>query len=150
MLRLFRLGQIQNPKPQHYSQFSDRLLDLISLWDQVKLMMTDLICVKRSRPYRPFSRPQLRQNPAPQLNRLRGERVAWRNVQMEGERKAFPLPATNTLKIEAEIDLQSASGVRFGIKSGNKDVQVVINFNGLELQVLDAKAPLTLAKASGS
>ena len=31
MLRLFRLGQIQNPKPQHYSQFqtgskSDRLL----------------------------------------------------------------------------------------------------------------------------
>ena len=113
-------------------------------------MMTDLICVKRSRPYRPFSRPQLRQNPAPQLNRLRGERVAWRNVQMEGERKAFPLPATNTLKIEAEIDLQSASGVRFGIKSGNKDVQVVINFNGLELQVLDAKAPLTLAKASGS
>ena len=69
---------------------------------------------------------------------------------MEGERKAFPLPATNTLEIEAEIDLQSASGVRFGIKSGNKDVQVVINFNGLELQVLDAKAPLTLAKASGS
>lgn len=94
-----------------------------------------------------FSRDgQLRQNPVPQLNKLRGERVAWRNVRLKGERKALVLPGTNTLEIEVEIDLQSAVSVELGIKNGNKDAQVQMNFNGLELQVLDAKAPLTLAK----
>jgi len=72
--------------------------------------------------------------------------VAWRNVRLDSERKAFALPETNTLEIETEIDLQSATSVGLGIKSGNTDAQVMLNFNGLELQVLDAKAPLTLAQ----
>jgi beta-fructofuranosidase len=89
---------------------------------------------------------QLRQNPAPQLTRLRGKPVAWRNVRLDNDRKTLPLPETNSLEIDTEIDLQSATSIGLGIKSENKEPQVVIHFNGLELQVLDAKAPLTLAK----
>src|SRR5881394_562792 len=89
---------------------------------------------------------QLQQTPAPQLNKLRGKAVVWRNVRLDSDRKSLALPESNTLEIETEIDVQSASGVGLGIKSGNKAPQVFVNFNGLELQVLDAKAPLTLAK----
>ena len=89
---------------------------------------------------------QLRQNPAPQLSKLRGKRAAWQNVPLNEERKTLPLPETNTLEIETQIDLQSATSVGLGIKSGNKDSQLLVNFNGLELEVLDAKAPLSLAK----
>ena len=94
-----------------------------------------------------FSREgELRQNPAPQLTKLRGKRAAWQKVPLNGERKTFPLPETNTLEIGIEIDLQSATSVGLGIKSGSKDPQVVVNSNGLELQVLDTKAPLSMAK----
>jgi len=94
-----------------------------------------------------FSRDgQLRQNPAPQLSKLRGEPVAWRNVRLDNEGKTLSLPETNTLEIEAEMDLQSATSVGLAIKSGTKGPHVSLSFNGLQLQVLDAKAPLTLAK----
>ena len=94
-----------------------------------------------------FSRQgELRQNPAPQLMKLRGKREAWQNVPLNEERKALPLPETNALEIETEIDIQSAASVGLGIKSGSKDPRVVVDFTGLELQVLDAKAPLSLAK----
>jgi len=94
-----------------------------------------------------FSREgELRQKPAPQLRKLRGNQVAWRNVRLDSERKTFALPEINTLEIETEIDLQSATSVGLGIKSGNKDPQVMLNYDGLELQVLNAKAPLSLAK----
>lgn len=94
-----------------------------------------------------FSRDgQLQQNPAPQLSKLRGERVAWRNVPLDQGNPAFKLPEANTLEIETEIDLQSATSVGLAIKGGNKATQVTVSFNGLQLQVLDAKAPLTLAK----
>jgi beta-fructofuranosidase len=94
-----------------------------------------------------FSRAgQLQQTPAPQLTRLRGKPVAWRKVRLDSDRKSLMLPESNTLEIENEIDLGSAAGIGLGIKSGNKTPQVLVNFNGLQLQVLDAKAPLTLAK----
>ena len=66
---------------------------------------------------------------------------------MDSGRNSRVLPESNALEIKAEIDLQSATSVGLGIKSGNKAPQALVNFNGLELQVLDAKAPLTLAKA---
>jgi beta-fructofuranosidase len=80
------------------------------------------------------------------LRKLRGKRAAWQNVPLNEERKTLSIPETNTLEIETEIDLQSATSVGLGIKSGSKDAQVEVNFNGLELQVLDTKAPLSLAK----
>ena len=88
----------------------------------------------------------LEQKPAPQLNKLRGEPVAWRNVRLASDRKSLALPESNTLEIEAAIDLQSANSVSLGIKSWNKAPQVVVNFNGQKLQVLNAKAPLALVK----
>jgi beta-fructofuranosidase len=89
---------------------------------------------------------QLQQTPAPQLTKLRGKPVAWRNVRLDSDRKSLALPESNTLELEAEIDLHSATSVGLRIKSGNKAPQVLANFNGLQLQVLDAKALLTLAK----
>lgn len=94
-----------------------------------------------------FSRDgQLRQNPAPQLRQLRGAGVMWRNVKIGGESKPLSLPATNTLEIAAEIDLQSAARVELEIKSGGNARPVVIDFTGLELRVEDSSAPLHLPK----
>ena len=89
---------------------------------------------------------QLQQTPAPQLNKLRGKPVAWRDVLLDSDRKSLVLPDSNTLEIETEIDLHSATSVGLGIKNVNKAPQALVNFNGSELQVLDAKAPLTLPK----
>jgi beta-fructofuranosidase len=89
---------------------------------------------------------QLQQKPAPQLTRLRGKPEAWRNVRLDSQRKSLVLPESGTLEIEAEIHLQSATSVGLGIRSGNKAPQEVVNFSGSELQVLDAKAPLSLTE----
>lgn len=90
---------------------------------------------------------QLRQNPAPQLRKLRGQPVQWRNVPLENGGKTFPLPETNALEISAEIDLQAAKNVELGIQRGAGDASpIVVNFNGSELQVMDTKAPLQLSE----
>ena len=90
---------------------------------------------------------QLRQNPAPQLAKLRGKKAEWKNVEMANAREELTLPKTNTLEILAEIDMQSAKRIELGIKSGVQAAPVIdVTFDGAELQVMDAKAPLLLAK----
>lgn len=90
---------------------------------------------------------QLRQNPAPQLSKLRGEAVEWRTVRLENDGKTLVLPKTNTLEIRAEIDLKTAESIVLEIKSGADDaVPVIISFNGAELKVMDVEAPLSLAR----
>lgn len=94
-----------------------------------------------------FSRDgQLRQVPAPQLIKLRGEPMEYRDVRMENADQGFALPASDTLEIEAEIELLSASSVQLAIENENKERPVTMSFNGMELRVLDAKAPLPVAK----
>ncbi len=89
---------------------------------------------------------QLRQNPAPQLNRLRGKPVEWKNIRLENGGETLTLPKTNTLEIRAEFDLQTVKGIEIEIKSGMKGAPPIdVNFDGAELQVMDAKAPLSLA-----
>ncbi len=89
-----------------------------------------------------FSRDgKLRQKPAPQLARLRGERVVRRNVRCDDAGQVFRLPQSNTLEIGVEMDLQSAKGVRLAITADEKDA-VMLSCNGSELSVQDAKAPL--------
>lgn len=63
---------------------------------------------------------KLRQKPAPELNRLRGEPVKLRNVPLNGGDKplTFRLPPTNALEIEAQIDLHTADGVVVTIHGG--------------------------------
>ncbi|MEI6078443.1 MAG: glycoside hydrolase family 32 protein, partial [Verrucomicrobiota bacterium] len=91
---------------------------------------------------------QLRQNPAPQLAKLRGQGQTWQNADLNDAAKIFLLPATNTLEIATEIDLQSAARINFIIKSGNPSSQVTVNYDGLELQVMDCKAPLPSPKSA--
>ncbi len=89
---------------------------------------------------------QLRQNPAPQLGRLRGEPAEWKNIRLENRGETLPLPNTNTLEIRAEIDLMTAKSIELTIQGGAKaEPPVAVSFDGAELQVLDTKAPLTFA-----
>ena len=81
---------------------------------------------------------ELRQTPAPQLSKLRGQAVAWKKIQLENGSQTLPLPKTNTLEIAVELELQTAKNV--ALKFGGVDV----SFNGTELKVQDAVAPLTL------
>ena len=94
-----------------------------------------------------FSRDgQLRQVPAPQLTKLRGELMEYRDGRVGNSDQGFVLPASNTLEVEVEIDLQSANGVHMSISGASKELSVKVDFKGLELRVQDAKAPLPLAK----
>jgi beta-fructofuranosidase len=87
----------------------------------------------------------LLQNPAPQLTKLRGRPVHWRNVSLGNGEQTFALPKTNTLEIFAEIDLQTATNVELRILDGESASQSVgMSFNGSELRVLDSQAPLSL------
>ena len=88
---------------------------------------------------------QLRQRPAPQLEKLRGKSIARKNVRLESSSETFALPKSNTLEILVEVDLQTATGVELATKDRNKDPQVIVNYNGSELKVMNARAPLALA-----
>jgi beta-fructofuranosidase len=90
---------------------------------------------------------QLRQNPAPQLAKLRGPAVAWRNIRLENGGTTFALPKTNTLEIGADMDLQTAESVNLSIRSGADQARAVnMDFNGTKLKVADVEASLPLAK----
>jgi beta-fructofuranosidase len=103
---------------------------------------------------------QLQQNPAPQLTKLRGKAIEYRNVLLDDsdytERVAgmeVPLKHNddllgigdmNTLEIQAEIDMPTAKKFEMQICEFEKSTNIVVRFNGTELQVMDVKAPLTL------
>jgi len=94
-----------------------------------------------------FSRDgQLRQSPAPQLTKLRGELMEYKEARLEDADQDFALPASDSMEIEAEIDLHSARGVQLAIENDSKERPVTLGFNGLELRVLDVIAPLPLPK----
>jgi beta-fructofuranosidase len=88
---------------------------------------------------------QLRQDPAPQLSKLRGKLVEWKNIPLGNGGETLALSKTNTLEIRMEIDLQTAKNITLDIKSGAKEASsIMMNFTNSEFQVLDAKAPLPL------
>lgn len=86
---------------------------------------------------------QLQQFPAPQLRKLRGKAVGWRNFSAGPTETTLALPATNTLEISAALDLGDAQSVVLKIGSGTRDKSpLTLKWDGRELSVLDAKAPL--------
>jgi beta-fructofuranosidase len=86
---------------------------------------------------------QLLQNPAPQLNRLRGKLIEWRNLHLDSHNTALPLPKTNAMEIQLELTLNTESLIDIKLKSGAKDAQpIYITFNRTDLAVMDARAPL--------
>jgi beta-fructofuranosidase len=90
---------------------------------------------------------QLQQSPAPQLTKLRGKPVEWKNIPLGNGGETLPLPKTNTLEIRMEIDLKTAKNISLEIKSAAKEaLSVRMNFSDSELQISDAEAPLSLAK----
>ena len=89
---------------------------------------------------------RLEQNPAPQLTILRGRKVEWKNMKLETAGPPPALPNTNTLEIRMVIDFPAARTVAFKVAGAGKDVPALsISYDGAELSVQDAKAPLPLA-----
>lgn len=90
---------------------------------------------------------QLRQSPAPQLSKLRGAAVGWRNIRLENGSETLILPKTNDLEIRADIDLKKSEGFELRIKSKNDDARpLVISSSGSELKMMDAESSLSFAK----
>jgi len=90
---------------------------------------------------------QLRQEPAPQLSKRRGEPVKWRNLSLTDQGEVLSLPKTNTLEILARVDMQKATAVTLEIKSSGNDAQPIkIHFDGSELAMMESKAPLKSPK----
>jgi beta-fructofuranosidase len=92
---------------------------------------------------------QLHQEPAPQLDKLRGEPRKWRNLPLQEHVAILDLQKNNTLELLAQIELQSAKAVALEFKSGDKNApSVSLRFDGSELSVMEAKAPLLLKDSS--
>ncbi len=90
---------------------------------------------------------KLQQDPAPQLSKLRGQKVEWNNLKLQNHGESLALPKTNTLEILADIELSTATNVVLVIKSDAQDAAPIrLSFTDTELQVLDARAPLPLVK----
>jgi beta-fructofuranosidase len=89
----------------------------------------------------------LHQNPAPQLEKLRGKMVEWRNMRLDQTNQPLKLPPTNTLEILADIDLRKAESVDLEIRRGQEGGSpIAIHFDGSKLKVMDANAPLSAGK----
>jgi beta-fructofuranosidase len=92
---------------------------------------------------------QLRQVPAPQLSKLHGEPVTWRNLRCDNLEQTLRLPETNTLEIVAEVDLEKAKGVELQFKGGTKDARPMsISFEDGRVKVLDVNADCPLANGA--
>jgi len=91
---------------------------------------------------------QLRQSPAPELTRLRGKAVEWRNIRLGPVLRPLTLPQTSTLETRAEIDLESTEAILLTLKSAAGDARpVTIKLSRGESSMRDADVSLTLDKS---
>jgi beta-fructofuranosidase len=86
---------------------------------------------------------KLQQNPAPQLAKLRGQAVKFHDVLLHDSTNLV-ICQTNTIEIQAEIDMATANIFEMRIGDAKDSQPIVVHFNGTELQVMDVKAPLKL------
>jgi beta-fructofuranosidase len=89
---------------------------------------------------------QLRQEPVPQLSKLHDRSSKRRNLALEGPGEILVLPRTNTLEIQADIDLQTATAVALEFKTPGQPANVTVRLDRSELTIMDSKAPLHLSK----
>src|SRR4029077_4868129 len=88
-----------------------------------------------------------RQEPAPELRKLRGKSVEWKNVPLTAETKPSKLPATNTMEIEIEIESNGAESVAIGIKSASHHSYAVdMSFKNSKFKLNGLEAPLPFAE----
>lgn len=87
---------------------------------------------------------KLLQKPAPQLTKLRGERLSWKTRRLDNRSETLTLPKTNTWELSAEIDLNTAKGFRLNFKSAAKDSPpITVSFDGSQFEAVGVKAPFT-------
>jgi beta-fructofuranosidase len=90
---------------------------------------------------------RLRQEPAPELRKLRGKSVEWKNVSLTAETKPLKLPATNTMEVEIEIESNRAESIAIGIKSASNEAYAVdMSFENSKLKLNGLEAPLPFAE----
>lgn len=93
---------------------------------------------------------ELRQIPAPQLTKLRGKPAELRNVALKNESAplVLPLPKTNALEIQAEIDLQTAESLTVTLKRGATNSRpMIMTFSRSEFKMPGGQSPLTFDKS---
>lgn len=89
---------------------------------------------------------QLLQTPAPELTKLRGAPVSWRDLDLSKGERSLMLPKTNALEIQAEISRSKGGIFQLRLKSDGQDAPaVVITWGPSQLQVRDADVPLPAA-----
>jgi beta-fructofuranosidase len=94
---------------------------------------------------------QLRQEPAPELKKLHGKSVEWKNVPLAGDPKQFKLPATNTIEIELEIESGGAESIAVEIKSAsNTSHSLDMSFENSKLKMGGLEAPLSIGEKKGN
>jgi beta-fructofuranosidase len=94
---------------------------------------------------------QLRQEPAPELRKLRGKSVEWKNIPLSREAKSFTLPATNTMEIELEIEPNDAESIMIGIKSASNDPHALdMTFENSKFKMGGFEVRLSLAEKKGN
>jgi beta-fructofuranosidase len=85
---------------------------------------------------------QLRQEPAPQLKKLRGESVVRKSIHLQDSAATLTLPGSGAVEIFLDVDRASATNISLEIKNENKGPGVTLNYNGSELKVADVRVPL--------
>lgn len=86
---------------------------------------------------------QLRQEPAPELTKLRGKGSKWSKLALSGHPEVLNLPATNALEILLTMDLQTAKSVTLELAShGTAGQPLKLTFDGSQLTFMDSKAPV--------
>jgi beta-fructofuranosidase len=94
---------------------------------------------------------QLRQEPAPELKKLRGKSIEWKNVPLTAEAKPFKLPTTNTMEIELEIESNATESISIGIKNNSTDPYTLeMRFENSKFKLGGSEAPFSFGEKKGN
>jgi beta-fructofuranosidase len=92
---------------------------------------------------------QLRQSPAPELRKLRGKSVKWRNITLSEQAKTFSLPPTNTLEVSLDVDLKMAQTLALQFKDDtNNSHPVEMKFSSSQFSMPGTEGPLSFSGKS--
>lgn len=103
-------------------------------------------CLSLPRQLSLFRDGQLQQEPAPELEKLRGHRLEWTRLQLQNNRLKLTLPKTNTLEILADLDIPATGEAGLTFLSATSAQPISILVSQSELSVQDVKVPLEIAK----
>lgn len=103
-------------------------------------------CLSVPRVLRLSREGQLVEEPAPELQQLRGRSVGWRNLDLNKGEQSLALPNTNALEIQVEISRGSGGVFQLHLRSRSQNTPALaITWNASQLQVGDVTAPLPSA-----